>query len=170
MIYNKPLAYFITSTTYGTWLHGDERMSVMVKEGYPRRIEPNIHFHDYQSRHLRHPHVTLDADQRDSVLNTIMIHCRLKTWRLYAAHVRSTHVHLVVQSNEKPEKLSNDLKAWCTRRLRERGSVLPKVWTRKGSTIYLFTRAKLIEKIRYVVLEQGEPMSVYVDQEFLDII
>jgi hypothetical protein len=25
---DRPIAYFITFTTYGTWLHGDERGSV----------------------------------------------------------------------------------------------------------------------------------------------
>lgn len=41
---HKPLAYFLTFTTYGTWLHGDERKSIVVKNGIPRPIEPNAHF------------------------------------------------------------------------------------------------------------------------------
>ena len=170
IVLNKPQAYFITTTTYGTWLHGDERKSVVVKKGYPRQIEQDNHFHRYQQNHLKYPPVTFDAQQRQIVLDTLLQHCRLKAWRLYAAHIRTTHVHLVVQSDHAVEKVTSDLKAWCTRRLRQAGYQMPKVWTRQGSTIYVFTHTKLIEKIRYVVQEQGEPMSVYVDEAFFGLI
>jgi hypothetical protein len=165
-VLNKPLAYFITATTYGTWLHGDERKSVMVKDGFARRIESNDPFHQYQKNRLKYPPVSFNAQQRQIVLDTLLQHCQLKAWRLYAAHVRTTHIHLVVQSDQTAEKVTSDLKAWCTRRLREADCQMPKVWTRQGSTVYVFTWAKLIEKIRYVVQEQGEPMSVYVDEDF----
>ena len=31
-MWNKPLAYFITFTTYGTWLHGDSRGSMVLSK------------------------------------------------------------------------------------------------------------------------------------------
>jgi hypothetical protein len=60
----------------------------------------------------------------------------------------------------------NAFKAWGTRKLRQSGYTLAKVWTQHGSTKYIFTRAKLIEKIRYVVHEQGEMMAHYLDPAF----
>jgi hypothetical protein len=163
---HKPLAYFLTFTTYGTWLHGDERKSIVVKNGIARPIKPNAHFQLYQREHLQSPPVKFDAHQRKVVLNTLLRHCELKSWQLFAAHVRTTHVHMVVQSDKAPEQATADLKAWCTRHLRQSGYPLPNVWTRHESTIYIFTYTKLIEKIRYVVYEQGKPMNVYIDPEF----
>ena len=167
---NKPLAYFITSTTYGTWLHDDERKSIVVKNTVARQIEPNIHFNRHQSERLKYPPVTLDIRQRQIILDTLVDHCRLKTWRLYSAHVRTNHVHLLVRSDHTPEKVTSDLKAWCTRHLRQAGYSTPKLWTRQASTVYVFTQAKLIEKLRYIVSEQGEPMNVYIDEEFTELI
>lgn len=167
---DKPLAYFITSTTYGTWLHGDDRKSVVIKDGLAKEIESNAGFFQYQRNSLKHPQVTLNSKQRQIVLKTITDHCQLKGWPLYTAHVRSNHFHLLIQSEHRAEKVTSDLKAWCTRRLREAGFDLPKVWTRQASTVYVWRHEKLIEKARYIIQDQGRPMSVYIDPQFSTLI
>lgn len=165
-MWNKPLAYFITFTTYGTWLHGDSRGSITVKDHSTKVVHPCAKLHQSVQSQLKHPTVVLDAIQRKIVLETICRHCILKNWNLLAAHVRTNHVHLLVQSNETAEKVMQDIKAWCTRRLRQSGMNIPKVWTRHGSTKYIFTHEKRLEKIHYVVFEQGEPMECYIDEAF----
>jgi hypothetical protein len=59
----------------------------------------------------------------------------------------------------------NQLKAWCTRRLKERERSLQPAgetvrknwWTQRGSTRCLNDEASLAEVIHYVLHEQGEP-------------
>jgi REP element-mobilizing transposase RayT len=90
--------------------------------------------------------------------------CVWKQWRLYAAHVRSNHVHILVHSPEKIDKVMVSLKAWATRKLRENGYHLEKVWTHHGSTKYVFTKDKMYEKVQYVIHEQGEKMACYFEK------
>ena len=156
-----PLAYFITFTTYGTWLHGDERGSISQSTKGTHRLQACSKLHQYEKRNLKYPVVTFNKQQRSIVLETIKKHCKLKEWKLYAVHVQSNHIHVIVAAKEKPEKIMSDLKAWATRTLREKGHEIQKVWTRHGSTIYIFSGEKLNEKIKYVVYGQGEKMEYY---------
>jgi hypothetical protein len=52
------------------------------------------------------------------------------------------------------------LKAWSTRRLREAGLVDAdaKLWSRHGSTRYLWTTADVETVCRYVTEEQGDDL------------
>ncbi|MCK5920935.1 MAG: transposase, partial [Methylococcales bacterium] len=165
-MYNKPLAYFITFTAYGTWLHGDSRKSIVVENHSTKLIEPQESFLRHEQQKLKHPVVMFDEKMRRAILEAIMERCLWKQWHLYAAHVRSNHVHVIVNSTDPIDKVMASLKAWATRKLRQSGYDFPKVWTRHGSTKYIFTREKMLEKIHYVVHEQGEMMAYYIDPEF----
>ena len=167
-MYNKPIAYFITFSTYGTWLHGDRRNSVIVKNKKSQMIDPNNALKLYESKQLKHTAVTLNKSQRQIVLDTILRHCKIKNWRLYAVHIRSNHCHIILNSNDSPDKMMNDLKAWATRKLRQAGYVFEKVWTKHGSTIFIFTLEKLKEKVYYVVHEQGEKTEYFINDEICD--
>lgn len=166
-MYSSPLAYFITFSTYGSRLHGNERESVIVKEDVPRIIGRNDALKHYEEKAMKYPEVVLDEAQRQIVLDTILKHCQIKNWHPYAVHVRSTHTHVIVNSKEKPDKVMYDFKAWATRKLRESGNHFDKVWTRQGSTKYIFKYDKLKEKVHYVIYEQGGMMAYYIDDRFL---
>jgi len=156
-----PLAYFITFTTYGTWLHGDQRGSILQSANGTHLLKPSPELHNHERQKLRYPIVTFNKKQRSIVLETIKKHCKLKEWKLYAVHVQSNHIHVIVAAKEKPEKIMSDLKAWSTRMLREQGYEIQKAWTRHGSTKYVYSYEKLNEKIKYVVCGQGEKMEYY---------
>ena len=64
------------------------------------------------------------------------------------------------------EQVSNELKGWSKRVLGESGFRPLKVWTTGSSKVFIFTEAKLREKIHYVVYEQGEMMEYYVNEAF----
>ncbi len=155
-MYNQPLAYFITFTTYGTWLHGDSRQSVLVENHSTKIIAPNERFYEHEQQRMKSRAVLFDEAMRQLVCDAIVERCLWKEWYLHACHVRRNHVHILVHSSESIDKVMVSLKAWCTRKLRQSGHQLPKVWTRHGSTQYVFTNAKLLEKIHYIVHEQGE--------------
>jgi len=105
----------------------------------------------------------LDAPCREVALQTIVEVCEHRHWSLLAAHIRSNHLHVVVHAPTSPELVMNDLKAYISRRLTERGVDSPnqKRWTRHGSTRYLWKHEQVEAAIHYVVEEQGQPMAVF---------
>ena len=104
----------------------------------------------------------LDARRRALVLATIREVCEYRGWTLFAAHVRTVHVHAVVQAAVPPEKVLKDWKRYASRKLNEAGLGTPdrKRWTRHGSTRYLWKEEELTLAVHYVLHEQGEAMEV----------
>jgi REP element-mobilizing transposase RayT len=154
----EPLAYFFTWTTYGAWIPGDLRGSVDSSHneyGAPylsaaiRRVRVN-------RMRMTSPPFVLSISQRSIVEVTIKDHCRFKKWPLVALNVRSNHVHCVVQGVDvRPEIAMGQLKAWSTRRLREAGvNADQRIWTREGSTRYLFTEDSIERAADYVLNRQ----------------
>src|SRR5689334_9482829 len=107
----------------------------------------------------------MDAPRRETVLAAVREVSKHRQWPLLAVHVRTKHVHVVVQACADGDKVMNDFKAYASRHLNEAGfeSRDRKRWTRHGSTRRLWTEAAVEAAIHYVVHEQGEPMAVLED-------
>jgi len=160
---SQPVAYFLTFTTYGTWLQGREEGSVSRGNndyGQPV-LQPDESLLKYQRRAMSQPEYRLDEKRREVVLNTIVEVAKYRGWKLWAVHVRSNHVHIIVTGDATPEKLMRDFKAWCSRRIREAtGEAAERNrWTEHGSTRYLWMEETLRDKIVYVLENQGERMA-----------
>lgn len=148
-MYSEPLAYFLTFTTYGTWLHGDKRGSFKKHDGF---IEGN---NDNHSRPflLKEQPVVFSAEQRVLMDRVIIEVCHYRGWELHAKNVRTNHIHVVVMArNTKPEKILNDFKSRGTKILRDSCdySETKTIWTKHGSTIYLFTEKEFDRTCHYV--------------------
>ena len=106
----------------------------------------------------------LDDDRRATVLAAFGEVCFHRGWFLLAAHVRTNHVHAVVEAEALPEKVMHAFKAYASRNLNRLGVDSPerKRWARHGSTLWLWKDEDVRAAIRYVVSEEGEPMAVYV--------
>jgi REP element-mobilizing transposase RayT len=159
----EPLAYFITFTTYGTWLHGRAPGSVDREHNVPGTpyLPPDGEQAKAVRAEMRQPIYLLDPARREVVLRTILEVARHRKWKIWAVHVRTNHVHVIVTAPCKPEKVMIDFKAWASRRLRE---VFDEDhdrdrWTQHGSTRYVWDDVALAEKSIYVLDEQGEPMN-----------
>ena len=159
------LAYFLTWTTYGTWLPGDERGWVERGKGFQspsriRKVEAEAIMTEDACR--------LDAEQRIIVEDTVKDHCRIRGWELHTVNARSNHVHAVVAANEAPKIVRNQLKAWCTRNLKENvrnrsrvracgprsngnAPIRKKWWTEGGSIRLLDDEVSLESAILYVL-------------------
>ena len=161
-----PLAYFITFTTYGTWLHGDERGSIIKKEGTTFSLPTQECLNHHEHHKLKTSPLLLNASKRKIILDVIIKHCNIRDWKLFAAHIRSNHVHIVVKSNKSIDETASEFKSWGTRMLRKDGIKNHTAWTSGSSKKYIFKEAKLREKIQYVVYEQGEMMQYYIDKAF----
>src|SRR5262245_44600580 len=112
-----PLAYFLTWTTYGTWLPGDER-------GWVRRPgifeQPSTGLARHARQQQAESAIRLNSQQRQIVEDTIAAHCKFRGWKLWIARAMSNHVHVVVTAaGNAPDAVMDQLKAWCTRRLKE---------------------------------------------------
>jgi REP element-mobilizing transposase RayT len=160
-----PIAYFITFTTYGTWLHGRAPGSVDRKHNRPGTplLPPDADRERQVRSALRQESYVLDTARRKVVLRTIREVAVHRGWIVWAVHVRSNHVHVVLTADCTPEKLMVDLKAWCSRRLREAfdESADRDRWTQHGSTRYLNDETSFQAAVVYVLDEQGEPMERY---------
>ena len=163
----EPIAYFLTFSTYGTWLHGKDPQSVdraNNRVGMPF-VPPNPMRERSMTRRMRQPAYELDESRREIVLSSMLDVCRFRRWKLWAAHIRANHVHVVVTALQPPERVMNDLKAYASRRLRESTgeSADRDRWTQHGSTRWINDEHSLRNAIEYVLEAQGEPMSCYPD-------
>lgn len=157
-------AYFITFHTYGTWLHGDARGSVDDEHnevGSPF-VPQQPRLEEHKRRSLAGGAITLDANRRWVVDRTIRDVATFRGWTLHALNVRTTHVHLVLTADRAPERVMNELKSWCTRRMVEHG-VLERGrvgWSRHGSTRWLNDANSLAGAIGYVANRQGAVLPI----------
>jgi REP element-mobilizing transposase RayT len=150
---SKPLAYLITWTTYGSWLPGDTRG--WVEKGKAGIQEPDDPRQCAAQQQLLEAPVLLDGEQRGVVEATIRAHCEFRGWQIHAVNARSNHVHVVVTADVAPEAVMAQLKAWCSRRLNERGTPRDHWWTKHGGTKWINEEAYLQNAIGYVLERQG---------------
>jgi REP element-mobilizing transposase RayT len=148
----RPLAYFISWTTYGTWLPGDERG--WVDAGKVGVRTPNPSRREFAEEQMADDPVLLTVEQRRVVHETVEAHCKLRGWKLYAVNARTNHVHVVVTADCDPETVMNQLKAWCSRRLNERFERRAVWWTRHGSTKWINDEEYLHNALHYVLNRQ----------------
>jgi REP element-mobilizing transposase RayT len=164
--------YLITFACYGAHLHGDDAGSVDRNHNVPG--SPMIRPHPGRSTAAGHAMkqavYVLDQSHRDAVLASLIERSSERGWTLLAAHVRTNHIHVVVQSDATPERVMNDLKSYASRVLNRMAFDAPdrKRWARHGSTRWLRDREDVSTAIEYVIRKQGTPMAVFVaTEEFL---
>ena len=158
----NPLAYHITFTTYGTWLHGDGRGSVSkaLNQYSSDFVTPSRSLKNREKRILKNQPVILNKMQRKTALEAILQVCNYHNWFAHAVHVRSNHIHIVVYGKEMPEKMMAQFKAYATRAIKKCSYdvYIKKYWTRHGSTRYIWKKDALASTIEYVKTGQGKIM------------
>lgn len=112
---------------------------------------------------LKSPPLELDAAQREAVKEAIRQDCIIRGYELFALNVRTNHVHLVVGAGKAPEYMMNRFKSYATRKLRAEGLVgkTDKIWSRHGSTKYLWTDQHIVSAIDYVLYGQGDKLPSF---------
>ena len=109
----------------------------------------------------------LDPARREVVLAAIRSHCAHRDWNSLAVHVRSNHVHVILEAEPRPERMMNEFKSYASRELNRLGFDRPdrKRWARHGSTRWLWKDDNVRHALQYVAGEQGEPMALFVAVE-----
>ena len=80
----------------------------------PRRLAAELNLMDQ-------PPYEMDEPRRKAVLEAIISRCSQADWNLMAAHVRSNHLHVIIQAADEPEFVMTQLKSAASRRLNDRG-------------------------------------------------
>jgi hypothetical protein len=128
-----------------------------------RLPQPNPAQETQASDQMQQPPYWLDAARRHIVLGSLQEVCGHRRWTLFAAHVRTNHVHIVVAADQSPERVMNTFKAYASRALNR--TALDRLdrrrWARHGSTRHLWTRTAISAAVHYVVCEQGQPMACF---------
>jgi len=121
----------------------------------------------FEREHLTQPPYLLDEPRRSIVLSAIQSVCEYRGWKLFAAHVRQTHVHVVVHICCTPERAAQDFKAYGSRALNGASLDSPerKRWARHLSARLLPSREARERAIHYVAASQGETMALCVAEE-----
>lgn len=155
---DTPLAYLITFTCYGTWLHGDTRHSVSrIKNAFGSpRLPPNDGLREKDLSLLKHPPTVLNKQRRQVVAEAIKEVCNVRDIALHALNVRSNHAHIIHAAVLPPERSMTTFKAYATRALRENNLARKdeRIWSRHGSTRYLWTDGHVEAAIDYVLYSQ----------------
>ena len=173
-----PLGYFLTWATYGTWLPGDGRGWIEYRHGW--KLPDPIRKLEAEAR-MTEDACILHPEQRELVEKTIADHCQIRGWELHTVNCRTNHLHVVVSANRHPDVIRKQLKAWCTRRLKELergrkeaeaeprwresgggprwrvGLVRENWWAERGSKRYINDEDSLEAAIMYVKEGQDRP-------------
>jgi REP element-mobilizing transposase RayT len=159
------VTYLITFACYGCHLHGQESGSVDRQHNVPgtRLMEADPLRVSLERQRMEQPPYFMDRERRDVVLASLAQRCSERGWKLLAAHARTNHVHLVVETELRPERVMNDLKSYASRSLNQAGLDEPtrKRWARHGSTRWLWKSKNVSAAIRYVIEGQGEQMALF---------
>ena len=160
-----PLAYFITFTTYGTWLPGSAKGSVDDEHnGYGMAFVEADAERERQAREaMTQAAYGMSAAEREIACNAMVELAKEKGWDLLALHVRSNHAHVVLSAERDPKRLRSELKGRASRDLTSAGfgDAERRRWTRDGSARHLFREEDVEAAIRYTLDEQGERMAWY---------
>ncbi|MGL4423493.1 MAG: hypothetical protein ACRCZF_22745 [Gemmataceae bacterium] len=156
------LGFFLTWSTYGTWLPGDSRGWIDYGSGW--QLPDPIRQLEAQSQMTENA-CLLDREQRNLVEKTICEHCSIRGWTLYAVNCRTNHLHVVVLADRHPKIVQIEFKAWCTRRLKElerdrhgpTTTIRKHWWVERGSRRYINDSKSLDAAITYVVEGQELP-------------
>ena len=166
---SQPVIYPITLACYGRHRHGSESGSVDREQNVPGTPILDVDSARAAAARERMDQAPYNLDQvrRDAVLETIQEVCGHRGGSLLAAHVRSNHVHTVVEAEVPPERVMSDFKTYSSRRPNRMRLDEPnrKRWARHGSTRWLWKPGQVSAAIQYVVAEQGEATSVFESHE-----
>lgn len=162
---HSSVLYLVTFTCYGSHLPGDPRGSFdHMRAGGRRFLPASRNLESYHRRRMRQPeHLLATPRARAIVRDAIVSVCLHRSWFLHALHVRTNHVHGIVDAGCLPSRIINDWKAYATRCLRMAGEATSTriLWTHGASARRIWTREALTRALDYVLNGQGEPLAGY---------
>jgi REP element-mobilizing transposase RayT len=171
--------WFLTSTTYGNWLPGDERgfvgpirtplgMQVIHNRpgtAYDRDVD---WLRMHSQAQLKGAPILLTFDQADVLLGQFYETARHRRWNLSAVGIMTTHVHIVVGvfDDPDPKDILGDFKSYGSRAL-NRQWARPRSdtwWTESGSKRKLSGESAVLAAVEYI-RKQPNPLIIWIAEE-----
>jgi REP element-mobilizing transposase RayT len=149
-----PMAYHITWGTYGTRLHGGDRVTVDRKEnqfGDPIiGIDPDWQM--AEQRLMRFPQRLLSLEQKLFVQNKIPEICQRGKWNFIATAAAKNHVHNVVGAAVDGKDIRKWLKRWISEAMNAQWPLKPDEvwWAECGSVKWIWNRGYYERVVQYV--------------------
>jgi REP element-mobilizing transposase RayT len=157
----EPLAYHISWTCYGQWLHGDRRGFVDRQHHTPGEpyIYDDPHRLNAAANRLAEPPCQLTDAQRRATQEAIREACAFRNWELSAVNAQPDHVHVVLRAPDHTGKqVRSRLKDRATRALKDaNGRGRTHWWTEGGKVEPILDRRRLQQAVDYVSNRQPFP-------------
>ena len=174
--------WFLTWTTYGSWLPGDKRGFVgSVRKAFGRIVNhceygtpparPDQRIREASAKNLKRSPILLTLNQAQGLLEQFHETCGVRGWKLIAVAIMRTHVHVVlgVLGDPNPEKIRGDLKAWGSRRLTQTcGRPEGGAWWSEGGSNRKLADETAVETVLHYIRRQPNPLVIWTveDREF----
>ncbi len=167
--------WLLTSTTYGSWLPGDERGFVSSwRDQSGQLVIHNIPGTPYDAdmpalernaeELLKGDPVRFTLAQAEALLGQFLETAGCRGWQLLAVGIMATHIHLVVgvPGDPAPKKILGDFKSYGSRVLNRRWGkpASGTWWTVKGSKRKLPDEDAVLAAVKYV-LDQEYPLVIW---------
>jgi REP element-mobilizing transposase RayT len=169
--------WFLSSTTYGTWLPGDERGSVTtVRDGPGPRKRHNVPgtpcddempgLQASAKAALQGQPIYLTCEQAEALLAQFQETAEYRAWLLLAVAIMANHFHILVgvRGDPDPEVLLGNFKSYGSRALNRRWGKPPNGtwWTEGGSKRKKVGACAVGDAIQYT-REQDHPLVIWVN-------
>jgi REP element-mobilizing transposase RayT len=158
MGHSDMLAFHLVTTTYGTWLPGDPRghwspilnadEKLVYHSGVPQSGDPMTE--EWARKQMKHDMVVLTPEHRKTMADSIGQTTKRYGYRVIAAAIWSTHIHLVI------EKTKEDISAVAGRYKGISGKDVRAVrgpgpiWTAGYFKVFLFKEQHVQAAVHYV--------------------
>jgi REP element-mobilizing transposase RayT len=165
--------WFLTWTTYGTWLPGDSRGFVSnVEDGPGPRVRHNtpgteydaevLHLREVAKRQMKQQAVWLTPPQAVLLAGQFHETAQYRNWENLVFSIMANHVHLVaaVPDDPDPEVILGSFKSYASRCLNQQRGAKQEWWTASGSKRRV-QEAGLPQVVRYV-RDQERPLLVWI--------
>lgn len=167
--------WFLTWTTYGTWLPGDERGFVgSAKDEFGEFSthnefgsalgKPNEHLRSAAEQQLKANPILLNIHHARALLEQFQETVHFRKWLLIAVGIMHTHLHVVVgvPGDPDPEKILGDFKAYGSRCLNQKWGkpTSDTWWTTRGSKRKLGA-SRALETVVHYVCHQPNPLLIW---------
>ena len=167
--------WFLTWTTYGTFLPGDKRGAtgilhdpsggIIEHNQLGQEHIPESHsLAQWSKLQMRGDAIRLNREQARVLLNQFHCTASFRKWRLLAVAIMDNHIHLGVNvhSDPEPETILHSFKSYGTRALNIQWDKPDSDtwWTQSGSKRKLDSDASVLRAIRYTI-NQRSPWIVW---------
>lgn len=158
--------WFLTWTTYGSWLPGDKRGFTAPEHNSPDTPTalPNPALQSFAKQQMKGPVVFLSRLHATILFEQFQETARYRNWLLCAVAIMPTHIHMIigVPNDPEPSKLLADFKSYGSRTLNSRfGRPQSGTWWTESGSKRRLPDAHSVEATVNYLRNQPNPLLIW---------